>query len=106
MSRYIDADRLCEVLERNFGHTGGVSILKQLIDAQPTVDVVEVPVRCRDCAYYIEREGYDREMIKKFINHFKRPKCRNDYRCHDCIHCKHMWEGIVFRGFYCKINAR
>ena len=38
MSRPIDADRLKEVLEKNFGHTGGASVLAQLIDAQPTVE--------------------------------------------------------------------
>lgn len=35
--RIIDADRLKEVLERNFGHTGGADVLRQLIDIQPTV---------------------------------------------------------------------
>jgi hypothetical protein len=35
--RVIDADKLKEVLERNFGHTGGASVLAQLIDAQPTI---------------------------------------------------------------------
>ena len=38
MSRLIDADRLKEVLEKNFGHTGGASVLAQLIDAQPTAE--------------------------------------------------------------------
>ena len=35
--RLIDADRLKAVLEKNFGHTGGASVLEQLIDEQPTV---------------------------------------------------------------------
>jgi len=35
--RAIDADKLKEVLERNFGHTGGALVLTQLIDAQDTV---------------------------------------------------------------------
>ena len=35
--RAIDADGLKEVLEKNFGHTGGASVLAQLIDAQDTV---------------------------------------------------------------------
>lgn len=34
--RPIDADRLKAVLEKNFGHTGGASVLEQLIDEQPT----------------------------------------------------------------------
>lgn len=36
--RPIDADRLKAVLEKNFGHTGGASVLEQLIDAQPTIE--------------------------------------------------------------------
>ena len=35
--RAIDADKLKEVLERNFRHTGGALVLTQLIDAQDTV---------------------------------------------------------------------
>lgn len=42
MARYIDSDRLLRVLEKNFGHTGGADVLAQLINAQPTADVVEV----------------------------------------------------------------
>lgn len=38
MARAIDANLLKEVLERNFGHTGGAEVLKQLIDAQPTIE--------------------------------------------------------------------
>ena len=38
MSRLIDADRLKKVLEKNFGHTGGADVLRQLIDAQPTAN--------------------------------------------------------------------
>lgn len=34
--RLIDADRLIEVLDRNFGHTGGVEVMYQIIDKQPT----------------------------------------------------------------------
>lgn len=39
--RLIDADRLKVVLEKNFGHTGGASVLEQLIDEQPTIDPVK-----------------------------------------------------------------
>lgn len=35
--RAIDADKLKEVLEKNFGHTGGASVLAQLIDAQDAI---------------------------------------------------------------------
>lgn len=34
--RLIDADRLKEVLEKNFGHTGGAEVMSQIIDKQPT----------------------------------------------------------------------
>ena len=42
MERYIDAERLLLVLEKNFGYTGGAATLKQLIDAAPTADVAPV----------------------------------------------------------------
>ena len=35
--RAIDADRLLQVLEINFGHTGGADVMRQLIEAQPTL---------------------------------------------------------------------
>ena len=37
MARAIDADRLLQVLETNFGHTGGADVMRQLIEAQPTL---------------------------------------------------------------------
>lgn len=37
MSRAIDADRLLQVLETNFGHIGGADVMRQLIEAQPTL---------------------------------------------------------------------
>ena len=45
-------------------------------------------------------------MIKKIINYFKKPKCTNGYYCPDCIYHEHIWEGIIFRGTKCRINAR
>ena len=33
----VNAEGLKIVLEKNFGHTGGASVLAQLIDAQPTI---------------------------------------------------------------------
>ena len=42
MARYIDADRLLLVLEKNFGHTGGAEVMKDLIDMQPTAEVPPV----------------------------------------------------------------
>lgn len=41
--RLIDADRLKEVLDKNFGHTGGAEVIRQIIDKQPTAyDIEEV----------------------------------------------------------------
>ena len=34
MARAIDADRLLLVLEKNFGHTGGAAVMRQLIEIQ------------------------------------------------------------------------
>lgn len=45
-------------------------------------------------------------MFKKLIAYLKRPKCPNKYRCPDCIYSDSHWEGIRFRGFSCRINAR
>lgn len=43
MTRLIDADRLKEVLEKNFGHTGGAKVMCQIIDKQLTAyDIEEV----------------------------------------------------------------
>ena len=41
-SRYIDAVRLVEVLEKNFAHSGSFSVLKVLIDAQPDAYVERI----------------------------------------------------------------
>ena len=35
--RPIDANKLLRVLNSNFGHTGGAAVMKQLIEAQPTL---------------------------------------------------------------------
>lgn len=48
--RLIDADRLKEVLEKNFGHTGGAEVMSQIIDKQPTaydVDKVIEQLQCQ-----------------------------------------------------------
>lgn len=34
----IDENRLIEVIEKNFGHTDGASVIKQIIDEQPKVN--------------------------------------------------------------------
>ena len=35
--RPIDANRLLQVLEINFRHTGGAAVMRQLVEAQPTL---------------------------------------------------------------------
>ena len=42
--RAIDADRLLQVLEINFGHTGGADVMRQLIEAQPTLSPPNEPL--------------------------------------------------------------
>lgn len=57
MARYIDADKLYAEMEdlyehhiemRNFSADGAVADCLDILDKQPTADVVEV-VRCKDC---------------------------------------------------------
>ncbi len=42
MAEYISRNRLLVVLDKNFGHTSGAAVLKQLIENAPAADVVEV----------------------------------------------------------------
>ena len=42
--RAIDADKLLQVLEINFGHTGGADVMRQLIEAQPTLTPPNEPL--------------------------------------------------------------
>ena len=64
--RLIDADRLKEVLERNFGRIGAADAMLQLIDAAPTIDAE--PVRHGHVVWKRQiRGGY------KYIN----VKCQN-----------------------------
>lgn len=52
MSRYIDADRLLDALyEHEFTILCPLDEVSNVIDAEPTADVVEV-VRCEDCKHY------------------------------------------------------
>lgn len=54
MPRYIDADALKKDLEENYVFIGFADLLNdiiEVIDTQPTADVVEV-VRCKDCKHY------------------------------------------------------
>ena len=52
MARAIDADRLLQVLETNFGHTGGADVMRQLIEAQPTLTPPNEPLTpCDVCRF-------------------------------------------------------
>lgn len=48
--RLIDADRLKEVLDRNFNHTGGAEVMYQIIDKQPTAYDIDKVVKQLDKA--------------------------------------------------------
>ena len=48
--RLIDADRLKEVLDRNFSHTGGAELMCQIIDKQPTAYDIDKVVKQLDKA--------------------------------------------------------
>ena len=67
--RPIDADRLKAVLEKNFGHTGGASVLEQLIDAQPTVQPEPQWIPCS------ERMPEEHESM--FAKYYNTPKWNN-----------------------------
>ena len=62
MSRYIDADKFMGELndaqiefDENYK---GLGKAKAMLSVQPTADVVEV-VRCKDCEWYREVQGYE-----------------------------------------------
>lgn len=54
MKKYIDAEKLKK--HYSWWNNEQKDIFDTIIDNQPSVDVVEV-VRCKDCKYFINREG-------------------------------------------------
>lgn len=46
--RPIDANKLLRVLNSNFGHTGGAAVMKQLIEAQPTLTQPNEPLTMKE----------------------------------------------------------
>lgn len=46
--RPIDANKLLRVLNSNFGHTGGAAVMKQLIEAQPTLTQPNEPLTIKE----------------------------------------------------------
>lgn len=63
--RLIYADRLKEVLEKNFAHTGGVEVMSQIIDKQPTAyDIDKVVERLDKASDYYECDEQGRECVR------------------------------------------
>ena len=60
--RLIDANRLIEALQRNFGWTGGADMLKQLIDNAPAIEARERWISVED--RLPEESGHYCVMIK------------------------------------------
>lgn len=85
MSRYIDADKIEEVIRNdiplkyfmtssyNVAIKNGLKIAEILNDKIPTADVIEV-VRCEKCKYYICKNG--RDMCKRNAVYYE---CSQDY---------------------------
>ena len=66
MAMAIDADRLLQVLETNFGHTGGADVMRQLIEAQPTLTPPNEPLSV------LVNDEPDREYIDYIC-----PRCKS-----------------------------
>lgn len=63
--RLIDADRLKEVLARNFSHTGGAEVMYQIIDKQPTAyDIDKVVKRLDKASDCYECTEQGREYVR------------------------------------------
>lgn len=62
--RAIDADRLLWVLDKNYGHTGGAAVMRQLIDIQPTLAPPNEPLTLEQL-----REMHGKPVWVKKINH-------------------------------------
>ena len=50
--RPIDGNRLLRVLESNFGHTGGIAVMRQLIEAQPTLIPPNEPLTLEELSLF------------------------------------------------------
>ncbi len=77
MSRYIDADKIEEVIRNevplkyfmtssyNFAIKNGLKIAEILNDKIPTADVVEV-VHCKDCRHYERFTVYNKHFCNEY----------------------------------------
>lgn len=82
MSRYIDADALLNNLPDDLPYKASV---KRVLIQAPTEDVVEV-VRCKDCEWYREVQGYEYKGRKAM--------------------CCHMHNGLRYETDYCNYGVR
>lgn len=85
MARYIDADRLVEMIyaraEMLFEGKEAFFYVAGWLNKLPTADVVEV-VRCGDCKFYEEVEYYhpaDNNAIKTVCRLYKRTMQEDDF---------------------------
>lgn len=65
MSRYIDADKACEIAiaHKDFGQCiADLVSLKEVLRDTPTEDVVKV-VRCKDCKYFVDKQSENHQGI-------------------------------------------
>ena len=90
MARYIDIDETVKTFEKLHGEESSLlncynaDWIISFLEAQPTADVVQV-VRCKDCAHYIEMEGfeYNGRKARSCVWHSALRR-ENDY-CSDAI---------------------
>lgn len=68
MARYIDADKLWKDTTTHFDYC---EEYLELIEKQPTADVVEV-VRCKDCVYY---ENFLCGRFSAYGDSIEEPEC-------------------------------
>lgn len=76
MARAIDADRLLLVLEKNFGHTGGAAVMRQLIEIQPTLPQPSNEALICDGCLWAEMGALEKCsscMRDKKDNYYRRP---------------------------------
>lgn len=91
MARYVDLDKVIELLEIEWGYEG----MREELYALPAADVVEV-VHCRDCVHAVEIE---KDYVRKlFIDGTKQCEiCRGDM-CYGA--------SIISAGGYCDSGKR
>lgn len=89
MAEYINKETACAEVDKGDLLVGNnAEFAKEIINRTPAADVVEV-VRCKDCAHYIERKGYDYNgrKARSCIWHGQLRR-ENDY-CSDGIRKEH-----------------